>query len=144
MNLPPGRRTTMSGRPAPGIRDDARLQVEVDAVDEPGGLDDVAQLRLAPDPAARVVAEGGCERIGGDAQPLLRLARDAQLLAELAVLLAALGLEFGDLLLHGAQGLLHGRERLQHLALRALPLGALELLEASAVGEILELGLLVG
>jgi len=60
------------------------------------------------------------------------------------VLLAALGLELSDLLLHGSQRLLHRSQRLQHLAFRTLALGALDLLEPGAIGEILELQLLVG
>ena len=39
------------GAAGPGIRGDRGLRVEVDVAREAGGLDDAAQLRLAPDAA---------------------------------------------------------------------------------------------
>ena len=74
MFFPPGRWMTMSGRPAPASVVIARLGVEVDPLDETGGLDDAAQLGLAPDAARAVGAQRGGERLGGGAQALLGLA----------------------------------------------------------------------
>jgi hypothetical protein len=111
------------GAASTGIRADARLHVEVDALDEARGLHDVAQLGLAPDAAGRVAAQGRGERLGRGAQTLLRLGRGAQLLGQLPVLDAALVLELRHLVLHRAQRLLHGSEGLQHLRLALFPLG---------------------
>ena len=85
-----------------------------------GGLDDAAQLGLAPDAAGAVGAERRRERLGRGAQALLGLGRGLQLLGELAVLQVALRLELGDLRLHLGERLLDGGERLEHAALGLL------------------------
>ena len=113
-----------------GLGADAGLHGEVDAVEQAGRFDQVAQLGLAPDATGRIVAQGGCERFRGRTQSLLRLGRGAQLLGELAVLAAALLLHVEHLLLHGAQRLLHRRQGLKNLplgrALLRLSLGTLD------------------
>ena len=123
------------GATGAGIRTDAVLHVEVDALDEAGRLDDVAQLGLAPDAARRVVAQRGRERFGGRAQALLGLCRRLELLRQLAVLLRALCLELGDLQLHVRQRVLDRGEGLQHLALGLLGLLALLRIKPSALDQ---------
>ena len=110
------------GAAGPGIGADARLHVEVDALDEAGGLDHAAQLGLAPHSSGAVGAQGGRQGFGGAAQAFLGFGGVAQLLAEFAVLHAALGLQLGNLLLHLGEAFPHGGEGLQD---RAFPLLAL-------------------
>src|SRR5690554_6074967 len=80
------------GTPGTGIRGDAGLQREVDSLDEPGGLNHVAQLSLAPDATRAVALERGCQCLSSAPQAFLGLGCRLQLLRELAVLQAALGL----------------------------------------------------
>ena len=83
----------MSGRPCARVARDARLHVEVDALEEAGGLDHAAELRLAPHAARAVRAQRRRERLGGGTEALFGLGGDLQLLGELAVLPVALRLE---------------------------------------------------
>ncbi|BDZ49669.1 hypothetical protein GCM10025867_19100 [Frondihabitans sucicola] len=98
----------------PGVAADAGLHVEVDALEETGGLDDVAELRLAPDAAGAVRLERGRKRLGGGAEALLGLGGGPELFAELAVLSLPLLLEFGHLGLNRAQALGHGAQGCQY------------------------------
>ena len=119
-----------------GVGGDVRLLEEVHAVDEAGGLDERAQLGLAPHPAGGVVAQRGRERLRRRAQSLFRLGGAPELLGELAVLPAALGLELGDLLLHRSERLLHRAQRLQHAALGLVRLFALLRVVSAALDDL--------
>ena len=132
------------GPPGPGIRGDTRLHVEIDPLDQAGGLHHIAQLGFAPYPSGCVVAEGRGEGLSGAAQALLGLGGVAQLLGQLAMLQGALGLQLGHLRLHAAEGLLHRRERLKHLALALLAVGLGGLFPALPVHQFAILLLLGG
>ncbi len=120
--LAPGKAHDHVGAPLAGVRGDRRLQVEVDVTRQPGRLDDPPQLRLAPDPARRIRAEGSGERLRRRAQRLIRRLRLAQLFREGAELGLAVAFEGGHLLLHRLQRLLDGGERAEHELLASFPL----------------------
>ena len=141
--LPARERDDHVGPPRAGVGADARLDDEVDPFEQSRRLDDTAQLRLAPHPAGRIVAESGCEGLRRTAQALLRLGRRSQLLRELAVLEGALCLEIGDLELHRSKRLLHRRQRLQHPALGGVAClrgGDLRVLALDEVAVLLPVG----
>ncbi len=108
------------GSSGAGRRGDGGLHVEVHAFEQPGRLDHVPQLGLAPDAPRAVRGQGARERVGGGAQPFLGLGGGPELCGERAVLLAAGLLELGDLGAHHVEGLRDGAQRREHLRLALL------------------------
>ena len=101
------------------IGDDARLHVEIDALEEPCSLHHAAQLCLAPHAADAVGSERRCQRLCGAAQALLGFCCGSQLLAQCAELQSALLFEFSDLALHRFELVAHRCEGHEHLAVGA-------------------------
>jgi hypothetical protein len=101
--------------------DDAHLLVEVAAGEEPGQLEDAAQLQLAPRAARRRRVEGAREGRGLVPEARRRAAHLGQAGPELAELLDAVALQRSHLPLDPSHRVAQGGEERRRLGLRGGP-----------------------